>query len=67
METFIFDCNGNKAPAYGCDKPGNNSGVYVLYHKAIEEMEGKDKRIKELESALAEAAHGMLKFVKDNI
>ena len=24
-----FDCHGRHAPAYGCDRPNDNSGVYV--------------------------------------
>ncbi len=24
-----FDCHGRYAPAYGCDRPNDNSGVYV--------------------------------------
>lgn len=29
VEIFKFDCNGHNAPAYGCNKPGDNSGEYV--------------------------------------
>ena len=29
MEEYIFDCKGNNAPAYGCCRPGDNSGIYV--------------------------------------
>ena len=29
MEKVKFDCNGWNAPAYSCDKPGDNSGTYV--------------------------------------
>lgn len=28
-EAVKFDCNGNNAPAYSCNKPGDNSGEYV--------------------------------------
>jgi len=28
METIKFDCNGNSAPAYSCNKPGDNSGSF---------------------------------------
>ena len=28
MDKVSFDCNGNNAPAYSCDKPGDNSGEY---------------------------------------
>ena len=28
-ERIKFDCNGRHAPAYGCNKPGDNSGEYV--------------------------------------
>lgn len=28
MPKVKFDCNGPNAPAYGCDKPGDNSGYY---------------------------------------
>lgn len=28
-EVIRFDCNGHNAPAYGCNKPGDNSGEYV--------------------------------------
>lgn len=27
--TFKFDCNGHNSPAYGCNRPGDNSGEYV--------------------------------------
>jgi len=26
---YIFDCNGHNAPAYSCNKPGDNTGSYV--------------------------------------
>ena len=26
---YKFDCNGHNAPAYSCNKPGDNSGCYV--------------------------------------
>ena len=29
METIKFNCNSNSAPAYSCNKPGDNSGEYV--------------------------------------
>ena len=29
VSKVMFDCNGFSAPAYGCDKPGDNSGTYV--------------------------------------
>lgn len=29
MKTIRFDCGGHNAPAYGCNKPGDNSGYYV--------------------------------------
>lgn len=29
MKTIVFNCNGHNAPAYGCNKPGDNSGEYV--------------------------------------
>ena len=29
METIKFDCKANNAPAYSCNKPGDNSGEYV--------------------------------------
>ena len=29
MQIYKFDCNGHNAPAYGCNKPGDNSGEYV--------------------------------------
>jgi hypothetical protein len=28
MDKIKFDCYGNNAPAYGCSKPGDNSGWY---------------------------------------
>jgi len=28
MEKIKFDCHGHNAPAYGCNKPGDNSGWY---------------------------------------
>ena len=29
MEIIKFDCHGHNAPAYSCNKPGDNSGEYV--------------------------------------
>lgn len=29
METIKFDCKSNNAPAYSCNRPGDNSGEYV--------------------------------------
>ena len=29
METIKFDSNSHNAPAYSCNKPGDNSGEYV--------------------------------------
>jgi hypothetical protein len=29
METIKFDSKGRSAPAYSCNKPGDNSGEYV--------------------------------------
>ena len=29
MRTVKFNCHSNSAPAYGCNKPGDNSGEYV--------------------------------------
>lgn len=29
VEIFVFSCHGHNAPAYGCSKPGDNSGEYV--------------------------------------
>ena len=29
MDEYVFDCKGNNAPAYGCCRPGDNSGVFV--------------------------------------
>lgn len=29
METVKFNCHGHNAPAYGCNKPGDQSGEYV--------------------------------------
>lgn len=28
MDPVRFDCNGHNSPAYGCSKPGDNSGDY---------------------------------------
>jgi len=28
MKIYKFDCNGHNSPAYGCDKPSDNSGEY---------------------------------------
>lgn len=43
MEKTEFNCKGNNAPAYSCNKPGDNSGTY--YQAAdvdgmIEEIKG---------------------------
>lgn len=29
MDIFTFDCNKHAAPAYTCNKPGDNSGEYI--------------------------------------
>ena len=29
MDTVKFTCHGNSAPAYSCNKPGDQSGEYV--------------------------------------
>lgn len=29
MQKIKFDCHGHNAPAYGCNKPGDNSGEYI--------------------------------------
>lgn len=29
MEIVTFTCHGNSAPAYSCDKPGDQSGKYA--------------------------------------
>lgn len=28
MDVFKFDCKGNNAPAYSCNRPNDNSGNY---------------------------------------
>lgn len=28
VEIYKFDCRGHNAPAYGCNKPNDNSGNY---------------------------------------
>lgn len=34
METIKFDSKGNNAPAYSCNKPGDNSGEFVTIEVA---------------------------------
>ena len=34
MKVFICNCNGHNSPAYGCNEPGDNSGVYVKLSEA---------------------------------
>ena len=34
MEIFKFDSKGNNAPAYSCNRPGDNSGEYVSLETA---------------------------------
>jgi hypothetical protein len=34
MKVFTFDANGGSAPAYSCNKSGDNSGEYVLAEDA---------------------------------
>jgi hypothetical protein len=36
METVKFTCQGNSAPAYSCNKPGDRSGEYILKSDALE-------------------------------
>jgi len=39
MDIFEFDCNGRNRPAYSCNKPGDNSGVYVRFKDACRVVE----------------------------
>ena len=34
METIKFDCHSDHAPAYSCNKSGDNSGEYVRLETA---------------------------------
>jgi hypothetical protein len=29
IDRISFNCHGNSKPSYSCDRPGDNSGVYV--------------------------------------
>jgi len=49
-----FDCHGRYAPAYGCDRPNDNSGFYVQATD-YDELEAERDALKdELEEALQE-------------
>jgi hypothetical protein len=45
IETFEFNCNRNSSPAYSCDKPNDNSGLYVK----LSDYQQLQRRIEELE------------------
>ena len=34
MDIIRFDCHGNNAPAYSCNKPGDNTGDYIRLEDA---------------------------------
>lgn len=34
MNIISFTCHGNSAPAYSCNKPGDNSGDYIKLEDA---------------------------------
>ena len=34
MDVIKFDCNSHNAPAYSCNKPGDNSGEYIRFEDA---------------------------------
>ncbi len=47
-----LDCHGRCAPAYGCDRPNDNSGVYVResdYAKLEHELEEALQEISSLQ------------------
>jgi len=55
-EVFKFHCHGQFAPAYACNKPGDNSGEYVSlsdYEALAEECE-KLRKVAERDAALQE-------------
>jgi hypothetical protein len=60
MEKIEFDCNGNNAPAYSCNKPYDNSGSYYQSTDVDEVLEAKDKRIAELEDGLRNVCKHMV-------
>lgn len=40
MEKFIFNCNTRNAPAYSCNKPGDNTGAYYRAGDVAEWIDG---------------------------
>lgn len=45
IKPISFNCNGIFSPAYGCDKPGDNSGQY--YHKEdVNKLVGMIEKLK---------------------
>ncbi|MCG7598829.1 hypothetical protein MHM84_03460 [Halomonas sp. McH1-25] len=53
LKRVRFDCNGNNAPAYGCNLPGDNSGEYVPFvvaqalYVALECTTGELEKVKD--------------------
>ena len=48
VEKINFDCNGNNAPAYSCNKPYDNSGWYYQSTDVDEVLKEATKTITEL-------------------
>jgi len=54
-ELVRFNCKSNNAPAYSCNKPGDNSGWYVseeAYLSKCAEVRDLRDRVRELENAM---------------
>lgn len=60
MQIYKFDCNGHNAPAYGCDKPGDNSGEYVRLDEVLEWLRSQPNDIPATGNEMAEALSHVL-------
>lgn len=63
VQKIKFDCNGNNAPAYGCDKPGDNSGVYVQstdYDELLRERNELSAQVERLRGAANKLSFGLV-------
>ena len=56
MDIYKFDCNGNNAPAYSCDKPGDNSGYYVRFDSLKRAIQDINEWVDEKEAVIQKKA-----------
>jgi len=69
MVKIEFNCHGNSSPAYSCNKPGDNSGVYVQATDAKEllaENARLREKVKQLEADVAHHNQGWDRCVVEN-